>query len=105
MEEEGACFGTDLGHVGGPANLDVPAANHHSVHLLQGQLCCLRHLILHKGKSADQGTFTNTNSIILVQLNTKQEDTNYSEVMSRNNKNKHHHPLPSLPTLTLCVSV
>lgn len=59
-EEAGSCANTDLGHVGGPANLDVPAANHHPVHLLQGQLGCLRHLVLHEGKPAGQGAITIT---------------------------------------------
>lgn len=59
-EEAGSCASTDLGHVGGPANLDVPATDHHTVHLLQSQLGSLGHLILHEGKPAGQGTITNT---------------------------------------------
>lgn len=58
IRREGSCAGTDLGHVGGTANLDVPAAYHDAVHLLQGQLCCLGHLVLHEGKSVDQGSVT-----------------------------------------------
>lgn len=54
-EEAKSCASTDLGHVGRPANLDVPATNHYPIHLLQGQLGCLRHLVLHEGKPAGQG--------------------------------------------------
>lgn len=47
-------------HLPGP-HLDVPASEHHRVHLLQGKLRGLWDLILHKGKALGIGMCHETN--------------------------------------------